>query len=114
MIVRGVTDRAVFSDRKMGKSDLLAANQLFSGLNCFLPGQTHRLHTHPGQDKLYFVLEGRGDVTIDGRTETIEAGDLVMARESVPHALHNPGPGRLVVLTVMAPPPRFKRRPSGS
>ena len=114
MIVRSVAERAVFSAHKMGKADLLAASQLFSGLNCFLPGQTHQLHTHPGQDKLYFVLEGRGEVTIDGRTECVECGDLVMARESVPHGLHNPGPGRLVVLTVMAPPPRPKQRPAGS
>lgn len=108
MIVREISSHAVFSDRKMGKAELLRGHQVFSGLNCFLPGQSHALHTHAGQDKLYFVLEGRGKVTVGTRTDPIEAGDLVLAREGVEHALENPGPGKLVVLAVMAPPPRPK------
>ncbi len=93
----------------MGKADLLAGKRIFSGLNCFLPGQAHSLHTHPGQDKLYFVLRGRGQVTVDGRTDGVEAGDLVLAEEGVPHSLRNPGPDPLVVMTVMAPPPGFAK-----
>ena len=108
MIVRKIAERAVFSTQKMGKADLLAGGQVFSGLNCLLPGQAHQLHTHAGQDKLYLVLEGRGDVTVGDQVERVEAGDLVLAREGEPHALENPGPGNLVVLTVMAPPPRTK------
>lgn len=108
MIVRDVLRRASFSDGKMGKSDLLAGRQVFSGLNCFRPGQTHSLHTHAGQDKLYFVLEGRGVVTVGDETDDVRAGDLVMAREGEPHAVTNPGPKNLVVLTVIAPPPRPK------
>ncbi len=108
MIVRAVAKRAVFSDLKMAKADLLSGQQLFSGLNCFLPGQAHQLHTHAGQDKLYLVLEGHGDVTVGGRVERIKAGDLVLAPEGDPHALENPGPGNLVVLTIMAPPPGKK------
>lgn len=107
MIVRQAVDRAAFSDAKMAKADLLAGRRIFSGLNCFLPGQAHHLHTHPGQDKLYYVLRGRGQVTVDGRTEVVEEGDLVLAEEGVPHSLRNPGADPLVVMTVMAPPPGF-------
>ena len=112
MIVRGIAKQAVFSDLKMGKADLLSGEHVFSGLNCFLPGQAHQLHTHAGQDKLYLVLEGCGDVTVGGRVERVESGDLVLAREGEPHALENPGPANLVVLTVMAPPPRSKTKSS--
>lgn len=86
----------------MGKADLLSADNLFAGLNCFAPGQEHQLHTHPGQDKLYLVLEGEGEVTVHDRTERIRPGDLVLARSDEPHGLSNPGPESLVV---MAPPP---------
>lgn len=105
MIVRKAAEQAVFAEAKMGKATLLAGSRVFAGLNCFLPGQQHDLHTHSGQDKLYFVLEGTGEVTVGERTESVESGDLVMARSGEPHAIGNPGPGRLVVLTVMAPPP---------
>lgn len=105
MIVRAAASRAQFRADKMGKADLLAGGNVFAGLNCFEPGQQHSLHTHPGQDKLYYVMEGEGEVTVGEAVERIAPGDLVLARSGEPHALLNPGPGRLVVMAVMAPPP---------
>lgn len=106
MIVRAAARRAVFSDGKMGKADLLRGEHVFAGLNCFRPGQKHELHTHDGQDKLYFVLEGSGDVTVGERTERVDPGDLVLAEEGVPHSMENTGSADLIVLTVIAPPPQ--------
>lgn len=106
MIVRRAASHAVFSDAKMGKADLLRGDRVFAGLNCFQPGQKHKLHTHDGQDKLYLVLEGCGEVTVGERTDRVEPGDLVLAEEGVPHAMENPGSVNLVVLTVIAPPPK--------
>ena len=105
MIVRNAAGRAVFSDLKMGKAELLSGTQLYCGLNSFLPGQDHALHSHTGQDKLYLVLEGEGEVTVGKDTERVSAGDVVLAKEGVPHAVDNTGSGNLVLLTVMAPPP---------
>ena len=105
MIVRNAAGRAVFSDLKMGKAELLSGTQLYCGLNSFLPGQDHALHSHTGQDKLYLVLEGEGEVTVGNDTERVSAGDVVLAKEGVAHAVDNTGSGNLVLLTVMAPPP---------
>ena len=109
MIVRNVAGRAVFSDLKMGKADLLDGTQLFCGLNSFLPGQSHSLHSHAGQDKLYLVLEGEGEVTVGSDIEHVIAGDVILAKEGVPHAVDNKGAVNLILLTVMAPPPPSKR-----
>ena len=106
MVIENVAARAVFRAEKMGKADLVSSEHLFAGLNSFEPGQVHQLHTHAGQDKLYFVLDGEGDVTVGDTTSRIRQGDLVLARSAEEHALRNPGPGRLVVMVVMAPPPR--------
>ena len=106
MIVHNPAAKAVFRPDKMGKADLVTAESLFAGLNCFEPGQQHKLHTHPGQDKLYLVLEGEGEVTVNDQVQRVGAGDLVLARSGEPHAMSNPGPGRLVVLAILAPPPR--------
>ena len=105
MIVRSAASRAEFRPGKMGKVNLLAGGNVFAGLNCFEPGQKHSLHTHPGQDKLYYVLQGEGEVTVGAAVERIAPGDLVLAKSGEPHALFNPGPERLVVMAVMAPPP---------
>ncbi|MEI9811866.1 MAG: cupin domain-containing protein [Acidobacteriota bacterium] len=79
---------------------------MFAGLNCFEPGQQHALHSHAGQDKLYVVMEGAGIVQIGDREETLNAGDLAFAANGVPHSVKNPGPGRLVIMAILAPAPK--------
>ncbi len=108
MIIQNAASKAEFRPDKMGKSDLALCEHLFAGLNSFEPGQQHQLHTHAGQDKLYFVLEGEGDVTVGSEQARIGPGDLVVARSGEEHSLSNPGPGRLVVMVVMGPPPAKK------
>ena len=105
MIVKDTVSKAVFRPEKMAKANLLAGEHLFAGLNAFEPGQEHQLHTHPGQDKLYFVLSGDGEVRVGKERARISAGDLVMAPAGEEHSLCNSGPERLVVMVVMAPPP---------
>ena len=108
MVVRQIVNRATFHSAKMEKSDLVAMGKLFVGLNAFEPGHEHRTHIHNGQDKLYLVLEGEGDVTVENETARISSGDLVTIQSGEEHALVNSGLGRLVVMVVMAPPPNSK------
>ena len=105
MIVRQLATHAVFQPEKMSKSDILHGESLFCGLNSFEPGQRHATHTHRDQDKLYVVLEGAGEVQIGSETQRIAAGDAALAPAGVEHSMANPGPERLVVMVVMAPPP---------
>jgi quercetin dioxygenase-like cupin family protein len=103
MIIHNAAAKAQFHPDKMGKADLARSEYVFVGLNAFEPGQHHQLHTHAGQDKLYFVLEGKGNVTVGSETARIQPGDLVLARSGEEHSLRNPGPARLIVMVVMAP-----------
>jgi mannose-6-phosphate isomerase-like protein (cupin superfamily) len=105
VIVKRAAERAAFDSRKMGKADLARGAHLFAGLNAFEPGQKHEPHAHCDRDKLYVVLEGRGELTIGDETSPVAAGDVALAPADVVHALSNPGPERLVVLVVMGPPP---------
>ena len=75
------------------------------GLNAFEPGQSHALHAHQGMDKLYHVVEGDGVFLLDGRDVPMQAGDLLIAPEGVPHGIRNDGPARLLVMVVLAPAP---------
>jgi quercetin dioxygenase-like cupin family protein len=105
MLLADVRSRAVYRHDKMGKADLVRGELLSAGLNCFEPGQQHAAHVHAGQDKLYYVLEGEGELTIGDSVSRFQPGDLALAPADVQHALRNPGPGRLVVMVVFAPPP---------
>jgi quercetin dioxygenase-like cupin family protein len=106
MIIRSAATQAQFSPDKMGKVSLAAGAHLYAGMNCFEPGQEHKAHTHDDQDKLYVVLDGTGEATVAGQTSTVAAGDIILAKAGVLHSMRNPGPGRLTVLIVFAPPPK--------
>ena len=98
-------DHAVWRDDKMGKSTLFESPRLLVGLNAFEPGQFHGLHAHAGMDKVYHVVEGKGLFLLDGREVPMTTGDLLVAPDGVPHGVRNPGPGRLLVLAILAPGP---------
>jgi quercetin dioxygenase-like cupin family protein len=100
------SEHARYSPEKMGKATIFESPRLLVGLNAFEPGQQHVLHAHAGQDKVYYVLEGRGRFLLDGRDLEMKAGDLLVAPEGVPHGVHNTGVARLLVLAVLAPGPR--------
>ena len=108
MFLRNPAAQAVFQPDKMGKVTLAAGASLMAGLNCFEPGQEHKLHAHAGQDKLYVVLEGTGEAQIGEERQTLSAGDAAFAPADVPHGMRNTGTGRLVVMAILAPPPKEK------
>jgi quercetin dioxygenase-like cupin family protein len=95
----------VWDAAKMGKATLYQSPRLLVGLNSFEPGQEHRLHAHAGMDKVYQVLAGRGVFLLEGRTEPMTAGMMLIAPEGVPHGIRNDGEERLLVLAILAPSP---------
>lgn len=106
MFVKRPAAHAQFPPDKMGKTTVAQGDYLFAGLNTFEPNQEHAPHAHEGQDKLYVILDGKGLVTIGGETEQLAAGDVAFAPAGILHAIRNPGPDRLVVMAILAPPPR--------
>ena len=98
-------EHASYSTAKMGKTTLFESPRLLVGLNAFEPGQSHALHAHAGMDKMYLVIEGDGLFLLEGREARMRAGDALVAPEGVPHGIRNDGPGRLLVLAVLAPGP---------
>jgi len=98
-------EHAEWRSDKMGKATLYESARLLVGLNGFEPGQSHTLHAHVGMDKLYYVLDGEGVFQLEGRELPMQAGDLLVAPDSVPHGVRNTGQRRLLVLAALAPAP---------
>lgn len=90
---------------KFFKSTLFQSERLLLGLNCLEPGQEQHVHTHAGQDKFYFVVEGSGTFTVGNEVRDAGIGTTIWAPADVPHGVANTGTERLVVLVGIAPAP---------
>ena len=104
MIIR-VKDHAKFQPDKMVKIALATTEHAQLDLYCVAPSQSQKPHTHGDQDKIYYVVEGRGRFRIGGEELALEAGEAVVARAGVEHGLVNASAAPLLVLVVVTPPP---------
>ncbi len=95
-----------FSPEKMQKVGLFSSERFFLDLYCLESGQSQKPHAHEGSDKVYLVVEGRGRFHVAGEEQSLSAGEGIMASSGEVHGIVNDSAGRLVVLTLMAPPPR--------
>lgn len=96
---------AKFQADKMAKIDLVASPHLMSGLNCFEPGQSQKVHAHGGADKLYYVVEGSGEFEVGEEIRQVSEGELLYVPADIPHGVLNNSDARLVVLIVISPNP---------
>lgn len=88
---------------KFYKATLWQGEHVMVGLNCLEPGQAQRAHAHPGADKFYFVLEGRGRFSVGDEEREALTGALVFAPAGVEHGVVNTGETRLSLLISIAP-----------
>ena len=100
-----VKDHVKLQADRMARIALATTERAQLDLYCVAPGQAQRPHTHGDQDKIYYVLEGKGRFTVGTETQTLEAGDATVARAGVEHGLLNEGAAPLLVLVVVTPPP---------
>jgi mannose-6-phosphate isomerase-like protein (cupin superfamily) len=89
----------------MGKATIFQSPRILVGLNCFEPGQEHKLHAHEEMDKVYQVLSGAGVFLLEDREIEMEPGIMLVAPAGVPHGARNTGSERLVLLAILAPAP---------
>jgi mannose-6-phosphate isomerase-like protein (cupin superfamily) len=72
------------------------------------PGQTTDRHYHAETEEIYFVLEGEGELEVDGDRERVREGDAVPIAPGAWHQLRNVGEGPLRILCCCAPPYRHE------
>ena len=101
-----LTRKRNFSDEKMQKVPVFETDKMFFDQYCLLPGQSQKVHSHEGEDKVYLVLEGEALFDIGGEQEMLTEGTAVIARAGVPHGVRNDSGTKLVLLVTMAPRPQ--------
>ena len=100
-----LTEAMQFSADKMKKNGVFETEHLFCDTYCFEPGQSQSAHTHAKEDKIYYVLEGRGLFTVGTEERELGPGEIALAPAGHNHGVVNRGQQRLVTLVFVTPKP---------
>lgn len=68
------------------------------------PGLVTEAHYHTRSEEIYYILQGRGEVNIEGETSALTKGDAVVIAPGARHQIRNSGDEPLVFLCCCAPP----------
>lgn len=68
------------------------------------PGRTTRRHYHAQTEEIYAVLEGTGDMEVDGDRRSVAPGDAVLIPPGAWHEIRAGEAGELRFLCCCAPP----------
>lgn len=90
-----------FSDAKPVRKALAHEDStLDTGLLLYAPGQSTPEHTHKDMDEVFYIVEGEGVVTINGKEFTLKEKDIILSPRGEGHGFFNTSSGNLVVLQV--------------
>lgn len=67
----------------------VGAKYLKINITEYAPGTEHKLHRHPDQEEVIFVLEGKGITRTDAGDQPIRAGSFVFVPADTDHATIN-------------------------
>ena len=104
-VLRWDESAQAFSPEKMKKVGLFETERFFLDLYCLEPGQAQKPHTHAGSEKVYLVVEGEGRFSAGDGEVRLGPGEAIHVAAGETHGVLNDGKARLVVLTLMVPPP---------
>jgi mannose-6-phosphate isomerase-like protein (cupin superfamily) len=72
-------------------------------ISCYQPMAHVAPHTHKIQEQVYHVLEGEGQMEIDGVKQVVRRHDVIFIPPGIEHALYNSGLVDLVFLVITTP-----------
>lgn len=98
-----VRDLVEFDSGKRIKKRVVLTENLVTELLCYEPGQGTVTHHHVREDEAFYVIEGRGTITVDGVVHAVGPTDLVFAPSPLDHALQAAADSRFVVIYFRAP-----------
>jgi len=101
-----VRDVVEFKPEKLNKVSLFDTDKFFCDVYCLEPGQFQKIHAHEGSDKMYYVLEGQGRVTVGSEEKELNVDEITLAPAGEEHGVANHSESNLVMLVFMAPKPQ--------
>ena len=93
-------DITIMMDGKTGGTRYLTEN-----ITRIKPGLTLRpAHSHKDIEEITYVIDGEGEVWIEGETSKIKKGDSILWPVNAKHTVRNTGKETLVLLCVFSTP----------
>lgn len=83
------------------KSDDLTGKCRFMAKISMAPGASIGLHSHDGEEEVYYVLCGTASVEDNGLKTTVRAGDAVLTGGGASHSISNVGDDALEFLATI-------------
>jgi mannose-6-phosphate isomerase-like protein (cupin superfamily) len=65
------------------------------------PGCSIGTHQHNGEDEIYIVLAGEGEVEEAGQWKPVRQGDAILTGKGASHGLRNTGKGPLSIAAII-------------
>ena len=103
MKVLNIRDQMVFKSEKLNKISLFDTDKFFCDIYCLKSGQDQKVHAHNDSDKVYFILEGQGKITIGSEERELGPEEITIAPAGEPHGVVNDSGANLIILVFMAP-----------
>lgn len=80
------------------------AENMSLAIGIFQPGDGLVLHDHPKEEEFYYILCGKGTVTIGDQEKEVNPGDMLYVPVGVKHRIVNTGSEELRSVFVLSPP----------
>ena len=75
------------------------------------PASEQPVHSHPDNEQVYVIVEGRGAMTVGDETVEVGPGTAVLVPPETAHSIRNVGEEKLVFISATSPP--FAMPPAG-
>lgn len=85
-----------------GENGKIDSEYFVQGYSVVYPGGGIPIHDH-ATIETYTILEGTGEITVDGEVKPVKRGDSVYIDRNLPHGLKNTGNIDMHVMYVYAP-----------
>lgn len=105
MKVVRLADVVEFNPEKLRKVGLFDTDNFFCDIYCFEPGQSQKVHSHSESDKVYYIIKGKGLVTVGSEEKELGPDEITIAPAGEDHGVVNHTQDKLVILVFMAPKP---------
>jgi quercetin dioxygenase-like cupin family protein len=71
----------------------------------YAPGTAHKLHRHPDQEEVIYILDGEGITRTDTGDQPVRAGSFVFVPAGTDHATLNVLKGKPMMAIIIKSPP---------